>query len=140
MNLKRAVITGALFTGLIGGAMAFAEPAVNKTVKTRLDHLAGGDLVLVISDLNSEITAITCQKWKMLGVNSWNHQNDFTIPAANPGSVALAVLNAHGFEGYCKEPGSLIAHTDEGDVPGALDMGPGNWKDSTKLTFMKPVR
>jgi hypothetical protein len=103
-------------------------------VKTRLDHLSGTPLVIVISTIPSEITEITCDKWVMLGPDSWKHQNDFTIPSAGNG-VAIAAMNANKFDGYCSKPGSIIGHTDDGDFVGHLDKGDGNWKDSTKLTF-----
>ena len=100
-------------------------------IKSRLDHLSGTPYVLVISFLKSEITSITCDKWEMLGVGSWKHQNDFTIPSG----PAVAIMNADHFQGSCAAHGSIIAHTDDGDFIGALDRGDGNWKDSTKLTF-----
>jgi hypothetical protein len=103
-------------------------------VKTRLDHLSGTPLIIVISTIPSEITQITCDKWVMLGADSWNHQNDFTIPSAGNG-VAIAAMNANKFDGYCAKPGSIIGHTDDGDFVGVLDKGDGNWTDSTKLTF-----
>ena len=68
----------------------------------------------------------------MLGINSWNHQNDFTIP----GGPSVAIMEAKGFNGYCKGSNSIVAHTDDGDFVGALDRGAGNWDASTKLTFM----
>ena len=112
---------------------AFAE---GNKVKTRLDHLSGTTLVLVISYLPTEIVWIGCDKWKLLGTNSYDHQNDFTIPAANNGTFAsLAILDSKGFEGYCATEGSLKAHTDDGNFIGVLDGGLGNWKDSTTLTF-----
>jgi hypothetical protein len=101
-------------------------------IKTRLDHLSGTQWVLVVSYIPVEITSITCQTWTMLGVNSWKHHNDFTIPAG----PAIAVMDADGFQGYCKEAGSIVAHTDDGDYVGVLDRGDGNWNASTKLTFL----
>jgi hypothetical protein len=103
-------------------------------IKTRLDHLSGTQWVVVLSYLPGEITSITCDSWTMLGVNSWKHQNDFTIPSG----PSVAVMDASKFDGYCKTAGSIVAHTDDGDVPGVLDRGPGNWDASTKLTFAKP--
>jgi hypothetical protein len=113
---------------VITGALAQTPP---QKIKTRLDHLAGTPFVMVVSYLPSEITSITCDTWTMLGINSWNHQNDFTIPAG----PAVAVLNAAKFNGYCKGADSIKAHTDDGDFSGVLDRGPGNWEASTKLTF-----
>ena len=109
--------------------------ADNVRVKTRLNHLSGTTFVLVVSTLPDEITSITCDKWVMLGVNSWHDQNNFTIPAAGPNAVSLAILDANKFDGYCKEANSIQAHTDSGDFVGVLDSGPGNWTASTKLTF-----
>lgn len=100
-------------------------------IKTRLDHFAGTDFVLVVSYLPSEITSITCEKWAMMGIKSWRDQNNFTIPAG----PAVAVMLTKGFDGYCKAHGSIVAHTDDGDFVGTLDRGDGNWTDSTKLTF-----
>jgi len=134
-SIKKGLVVGALAVGALAAA-AFAEPAVNNTIKTRLAHFSGTNFVLVISYLPDEITSITCDSWTMMGVGSWKDQNNFTIPGSPV--AAVAVINAHGFNGYCKEPGSIIAHTDSGDVPGALDAGPGNWTASTKLTFSKP--
>ena len=110
-----------------------SEQVINKTtnIKTRLDHFRGTDYVLVISYLPEEITSITCEEWVMLGVKSWNDQNNFTIPSG----PAVAVMNSHKFNGYCKTLGSIVAHTDDGDYLGVLDAGPGNWTASTKLTF-----
>lgn len=101
------------------------------TIKTRTDHLSNTRWVLVVSYLPSEITSITCDKWTMLGVGSYKHQNDFTLPAG----PTVAVMDANSFDGYCKAPGSIRAHTDDGDFVGVLDRGDGNWSDSTKLTF-----
>jgi hypothetical protein len=73
----------------------------------------------------------------MLGIGSWKHQNDFTIP---PGP-SVAIMDADHFQGYCAQRGSILAHTDDGDFVGTLDRGDGNWKDSTKLTFSpRPVQ
>ncbi len=103
-----------------------------KQIKTRLDHLSGTQWVVVISYLPAEITSITCDSWTMLGINSWKHHNDFTIPSG----PAIAVLDADKFQGYCTTVGSIIAHTDDGDYVGTLDRGAGNWDGSTKLTFL----
>lgn len=100
-------------------------------IKTRLDHLSGTHWVLVISYLPAEITSVTCDSWTMLGVKSWQNQNNFTIPSG----PAVALMDANKFDGYCVKEGSIVAHTDDGDFPGTLDRGNGNWKDSTKLTF-----
>jgi hypothetical protein len=103
------------------------------SIKTRLDHLSGTQWVVVVSYLPSEITSITCDSWTMLGVDSWKHHNDFTIPSG----PSIAILDAEKFQGYCAKPGSIVAHTDDGDVVGVLDRGDGNWNGSTKLTFMR---
>ncbi len=125
----RKLLLGALAAAtVITGA--FAQTTTQK-IKTRLDHLSGTPFVVVVSYLPSEITSITCDSWTMLGVNSWNHQNDFTIP----GGPSIAVMNATKFNGYCKGADSIKAHTDDGDFTGVLDRGPGNWDASTKLTF-----
>lgn len=129
----KSVINGIGILALMTG-MAFAEP-VKFRVKTRLDHLQGTPNVLVISTIPSEITSITCESWKMLGIGSWHDQNNFTIPAADQPGVSLAILNANKFDGYCNTVGSIVAHTDDGDFIGVLDAGPGNWNGSTKLTF-----
>jgi hypothetical protein len=121
--LPAAVLAAVLATAQSAGAQS--------QIKTRLDHFIGTNWVLVISYLPSEIVSISCDKWNMLGIQSWHNQNNFTIPAG----PAVAVMNSDGFDGYCAKPGSIIAHTDDGDVPGTLDRGAGNWKDSTKLTF-----
>lgn len=116
------------------GALLLAVPASaqNKpSIKTRLDHFSGTSYVLVLSYLPAEITNITCDSWTMLGINSWKGQNNFTIPAG----PSVAVMNASKFDGYCKQPGSIVAHTDDGDYVGTLDRGDGNWSASTKLTF-----
>ena len=114
-------------------ALVFAASAMAQDIKirTRFDHLSGTPWVVVITFLPAEITSITCDAWTMLGVGSWEHQNDFTIPAG----PALAVMDASKFNGYCKGDNSIIAHTDDGDFVGHLDRGPGNWDASTKLTF-----
>lgn len=67
----------------------------------------------------------------MLGLGSWHNQNEFTIPAG----PAIAAIDAKGYQGYCKDAGSIIAHTDLGDAVGHLDAGAGKWNQSTKLTF-----
>ena len=117
----------------LSGAASYA--ADKSMIKTRLDHLSGTPMVLVISYLPSEITSITCEKWTMLGIGSYKDHNNFTIPAG----PAVAVMDASKFDGYCQGKGSIIAHTDDGDAVGVLDRGDGNWKDSTKLTF-KPAQ
>jgi hypothetical protein len=110
---------------------ARSAPVESTPIKTRLDHLSGTRWVVVVSYLPAEITSITCETWTMLGVNSWKHQNDFTIPVG----PSVAVMDASNFNGYCKGAGSIVAHTDDGDFVGVLDRGPGNWEASTKLTF-----
>jgi len=120
-------------------ACLISTPAVaGVKVKTRLDHLAGTPLVLVISTIPEEITSVTCDDWKMMGMGSWKDHNTFTIPAAPKDGVSIAILDASKFDGYCKTEGSIKAHTDEGDYVGHLDGGPGKWSSSTKLTFDKP--
>lgn len=131
LKLATAAIASML---LISGASAFDA---KQTIKTRLDHLSGTTFVLVVSYLPSEITSITCDQWTMLGIGSWNHQNDFTIPAGQP-LPSVAIMDANKFDGYCKGAGSIKAHTDEGDFSGVLDRGDGNWAASTKLTFRAP--
>jgi len=112
---------------------AFAADHVR--IKTRLDHFSGTTNVLIVSYVNAEITSITCKEWTMMGLNSWKHHNDFTIPAADKGSASVAVLDATSFDGYCAEANSIVAHTDDGDFIGTLDRGAGNWNASTKLTI-----
>lgn len=114
---------------MLAGAAVAQSP--KQVIKTRLDHFSGTNYVLVISYLPAEITNITCDTWTMLGINSWKGQNNFTIPTG----PSVAVMNANKFDGYCKQPGSIIAHTDDGDFVGVLDRGEGNWSASTKLTF-----
>lgn len=113
-----------------------AGHAASINVKTRLDHLSGTTLVVVISNIPSEITSITCESWTMLGMNSWKGQNNFSIPAAAANGYAIAIMDAKGFDGYCKQANSIVAHTDDGDFVGTLDRGPGSWSASTKLTFV----
>lgn len=144
--MKKLLLLAALLIMVVPAIEAYAQPGDDDgpgvrrkplTLKTRLDHLSGTPLILVVSFLKSEITSITCEKWAMLGGSSWKHQNDFTIPAG----PAVGIMNAEGFNGYCKSAGSIVAHTDDGDFVGTLDRGDGNWKDSTKLTFNpKPVQ
>jgi len=112
---------------------AFAD--ANDKIKTRLTHFTGTKYVLVISYLPDEITSITCDSWTMLGLDSWKAHNNFTIPGSS--FAALAVMDASGFDGYCKAPDSIVAHTDNGDFVGHLDRGAGNWSASTKLVFNK---
>jgi len=126
------VIVGLGLAALLFVGSAFADSSFK--IKTRTDHLSGTPLVLVVSYLPEEITSITCDKWTMLGINSWKHQNEFTIPAG----PSVAIMNSSGFDGYCKQAGSIRAHTDDGDFVGVLDRGDGNWQDSTKLTFAAP--
>jgi len=124
MKKKTALLVAAL-------SLAAVPATAQTTIKARTDHLSGTQWVLVLSYLPSEITSITCETWTMLGINSWKHQNDFTIPAG----PAVAIMDASKFNGYCKGQGSIVAHTDDGDAVGTLDRGPGNWDASTKLTF-----
>lgn len=133
--MRKLLTTAAMLGALTISGAAFAEQPTHPMLKTRLDHFSGTNFVLVVSYLHSEITSVTCERWAMLGIDSWKGQNNFTIPAANPNSASVAVMNAKGFEGYCKGAGSIVAHTDEGDYVGKLDRGPGNWKESTKLTI-----
>jgi hypothetical protein len=134
--MRKMLMTVAYVAAMIaaGAAIAGDVQANGIKVKTRLEHLSGTPLVIVVSTIPSEITSITCDKWVMLGVGSWKQQNEFTIPSAGNG-VAIAAMNANKFDGYCSKPGSIIGHTDDGDFVGHLDKGDGNWKDSTKLTF-----
>lgn len=127
-----SVITLAAFS-LVASA---TESKENISVKTRLNHLKGTPLVLIISQIPDEITSITCQDWVMMGSGSWKGHNEFTIPAAGkPTGISIGVLDASKFDGYCKGPNDVIGHTDSGDHVGHLDGGPGNWSGSTKLTF-----
>ena len=132
----RAILlaTALAFCSSIGMPAAHAQqqnkPAT-AAIKTRLDHFANNHMVLVVSYLPSEITSVTCEKWTMLGIKSYKDRNNFTIP----GGPAVAVLDTTGFDGYCSKEGSIVAHTDDGDFPGTLDRGAGNWEASTKLTF-----
>jgi len=136
MRVMRKVLLSLLFiTGVVN--ISYAQAPMGQ-IKTRLDLLSGTPYVVVISTLPSEITSITCDSWIMLGVNSYKHHNDFTIPGTNHG-VAIAVMNADKFDGYCKGPDSIKAHTDDGDFTGYLDRGAGNWNASTKLTFSLPT-
>lgn len=128
--MRRLTLTLAAGLSLATAAQAQA-PTVN--IKTRLDHLSGTPLIMVVSYLPVEITSITCEKWTMLGVSSYKGQNNFSVPSG----PAVAVMDASGFDGYCKGEGSIKAHTDEGDFVGVLDRGAGNWNDSTKLTFRR---
>lgn len=128
-NLKLISTVAALSIAAMTSCMAD-----NVKVKTRLDHLSGTPYVVVISTIPSEITSITCEEWTMLGVGSWRGHNEFSIPSAGNG-VAIAILDSTGFDGHCKEAGSIRAHTDDGDFEGVLDRGAGNWNASTKLTF-----
>lgn len=134
MTLSRRVLAAALALGcLVTSGVAQTD---QKTIKTRLDHLGGTRFVLVVSYLPAEITSITCEKWTMMGIKSWDDQNNFTIPAG----PSVAVMDTHKFDGYCQQAGSIVAHTDEGDFHGVLDRGQGNWQDSTKLTFLANAR
>jgi len=130
MKLKTIFMAAAIAVSAIAPVNA-QQPNKPLQIKTRLDHLSGTQWVVVMSYLPSEITSITCDAWTMLGIGSWKHQNDFTIPAG----PSVAVMDANHFNGYCKGHGSIIAHTDDGDFVGALDRGDGNWEASTKLTF-----
>lgn len=132
-SIRKAFVASAVALALVSSGttvgMAQTKPQV---IKTRTDHFSGTQWVLVISYLPAEITSITCDTWTMLGVGSWKNQNNFTIPSG----PAVAVMNANGFNGYCKTAGSIVAHTDDGDFSGVLDRGAGNWSASTKLTFI----
>lgn len=121
-----------LFISTVTALMLTTSAFAADKIKTRLDHLSGTPYVLIVSYLPSEITSITCESWTMLGINSWKHQNDFTIPTG----PAVAIMNSNGFQGYCKDAKSIVAHTDDGDFVGTLDRGAGNWDGSTKLTFV----
>jgi hypothetical protein len=134
--LAAAVALAMLVTGVSSSDAQSQGERRPLQIKTRLDHLSGTNWVLVISYLPSEITSITCESWTMLGTKSWNDQNNFTIPSG----PSVAIMNAKKFNGYCKQHGSIIAHTDDGDAVGTLDRGDGNWDDSTKLTFLNMAR
>jgi hypothetical protein len=129
MKFTTTLAAAAAALAICAAGPVAAQP--NGTIKTRLDHLSGTPYVLVISYLPSEITSITCDQWTMLGVGSWKHQNDFTIPAG----PAIAIMDSNGFNGYCQKADSIKAHTDDGDFVGVLDRGAGSWDASTKLTF-----
>jgi hypothetical protein len=131
MNTKFLAVVAAV--ALLGASAVYAEGPAGKPfqIKTRLDHLSGTQWVVVLNYTQSEITSITCESWTMLGIGSYKHQNDFTIPAG----PSIAVMDASGFNGYCKQKGSIVGHTDDGDFVGSLDRGEGNWDASTKLTF-----
>lgn len=130
--MRNALVgTAVAIVGICAAAVPSYAQSVTGPIKTRLDHLANTQWVLVVSYLPAEITSITCEKWTMLGIKSWKDQNNFTIPAG----PSVAVMDASKFDGYCTTAGSIVAHTDEGDFTGALDRGAGNWHDSTKLTF-----
>jgi hypothetical protein len=129
---KMLFLAAACSIALLGAASAEPPNAPRPLqIKTRLDHLSGTQWVVVLSYLPGEITSITCESWTMLGIGSYKHQNDFTIPAG----PSIAIMDANKFDGYCKQKGSIVAHTDDGDFVGVLDRGDGNWDASTKLTF-----
>jgi hypothetical protein len=134
--MRKAILSAAIALAMVS-APVMADPLARADqlkplqIKTRLDHLSGTQWVMVLSYLPSEITSITCDQWTMLGIGSWKHQNDFTIPAG----PSVAIMDANKFNGYCKNHGSIVAHTDDGDFVGTLDRGDGNWDASTKLTF-----
>lgn len=128
----RKTLTAALVLALTATS-AFAEGA---KIKTRLDKLSGTPLVLVISYLPTEITKITCDEYTLAGLQSWSDQNNLTIPAADKGAVAaVALIDASSYEGWCAEEGSIVAHTDDGNFVGHLDVKGGKWKAATTLTF-----
>jgi len=136
--MKKILLASALAFAIAAPLAAPIAIAADQTVdlktlniKTRLAHFTGTKYVLVISYVPQEIVSITCDKWTMLGTDSWKGQNNFTIPAG----PSVAVINADKYDGYCKGPGSIVAHTDEGEFIGVLDRGDGNWNASTKLTF-----
>ena len=132
--MKKAICSVLLAASLaIGSVPAYAQTQ-QPNIKTRLDHLSGTPIVIVINYLPYEIVSVTCKSWIMLGIKSWKDHNDFTIPAG----PAIAAMDASKFDGYCAEPNSIVAHTDYGDFVGHLDGGDGNWNASTKLTFIKP--
>ena len=128
--MKKILLLASAAALCFSSTLAFAGEG--KPLKTRLDKLSGTQWVVVISYLPSEITSITCDSWTMLGVGSWKGHNEFTIPAG----PAIAIMDAEKFQGYCKGPDSIKAHTDDGDFVGVLDRGAGNWNASTKLTFV----
>ena len=129
--MRKNIIAAAAILAMATSAV-FADPLTKPfQIKTRTDHLSGSQWVVVVSYLPSEITSITCDKWTMLGIGSWKHQNDFTVPAG----PSIAIMDANKFNGYCATKGSIVAHTDDGDFVGVLDRGDGNWDASTKLTF-----
>jgi hypothetical protein len=133
--MKKYLLAAAIALAMTSAAMADSLTVARTKVLTRLDHLSGTQWVVVISTVPNEITSITCDQWVMLGVGSWKHQNDFTIPAAPVPGASVTVMDANHFQGYCKAHGSIVAHTDDGDFVGTLDRGDGNWEASTKLTF-----
>ena|ERR1700686_4479377 len=129
--MRKNIIAAAAILAM-ASSVVFADPLTKPLqIKTRTDHLSGSQWVVVVSYLPSEITSITCDKWTMLGIGSWKHQNDFTVPAG----PSIAIMDANKFDGYCATKGSIVAHTDDGDFVGVLDRGDGNWDASTKLTF-----
>lgn len=132
MKILPTLLAASLALAPIG--VSFAQKPATQ-IKTRLDHFNGTPFVLVINYLPSEIVAITCETWTMLGTKSWKDHNNFTIPSANSAGPAIGVMNADKFDGYCAKPNSIIAHTDDGDFVGHLDAGDGNWNASTKLVF-----
>jgi hypothetical protein len=131
--MRKALLAAIAIVAITAASYAQSPGPKPLQIKTRLDHLSGTQWVAVLSYLPSEITSITCESWTMLGVGSWHHQNDFTIPSG----PAFAIMDANHFNGNCKTAGSIIAHTDDGDFTGVLDRGAGNWEASTKLTFNK---
>ena len=134
--MKRWKIPAVAVASALMISSAFADGG--DKIKTRLNHFTGTKYVLVISYLPDEITSISCDSWSMLGLDSWKGHNNFTIPAVNNGAIAaVGVLDASGFDGYCKNQDSIVAHTDSGDFVGHLDRGAGNWSASTKLIFNK---
>jgi len=130
--MKKIHIAAAFMFGFASVVIAQAQSA--QQIKTRLSHLTGTPFVLVVSTIPAEIVSITCESWTMLGVGSYKGHNEFTIPTAPAGGASVAILDASGFNGYCKAAGSIQAHTDDGDFTCQLDRGEGSWDASTKLT------
>jgi hypothetical protein len=134
-HMRKLLLMAATAAAISAAAPSFAQTSNGQAgafpIKTRADHLSGTPMVLVVSNLPDEITSVTCKQWVMLGIGSWKHHNDFTIPSG----LTASILDARGFDGYCLGARDIVAHTDSGDYWGVLDRGAGNWRDSTKLTF-----
>ena|SRR5208337_3965495 len=99
-----------------------------------LKFLIGKPIVAVFNPYDEEIDTIVCDgKWSLVGPTAYNKAK------GAPESIAPhqgVLIPTDGFDKYCKQ--SIIAITGSGERHDGVLSIPGNFTDSTSISFQSP--